>query len=670
MQIKSINAKNFLSFRELNYELPEGVAYIVGPNNSGKSNLFRLIRYVSLVMSQQKEVNDKGYIQWGSESFDISIEVKLSNQDKQYIIDFLICSTITTFGEQSYSPNKYTDTQRNLIINYIANYGENIFSSLGDRLTIIIQWDKARDISTINIPKIIFKIYFGEKVLTFNSEKQPTIDIAEVIFEELKKRGADGKEPANIVYLLGHDYKAPSLDKLLVQNENNTNLQIGYLKFNIIGRNLGKMQNYISNKLNKIQTLCNVEKEQRDITIVNVIYSIFAKSLVLLSDPRYSIDDVIFESNEKPTSYQDQSPANIESAISKQPRPLEVKPAFLTEFLFNLQNSLDPKEKNTFKKINEEFHKLTEFELDVGINEIDVGINKIDVGINEINNKLSHKKVKKLALRLFDSNNNVMSYETVSSGTLESLLLAVALSQEEKIVLLDEPAQNLHPTKQKEIHDNLITKSANQVIVITHSPYIIDAKSLNNITRFSLVEGSTRLYPVNISPELEKIKNNATLLASLLSCLFAKTVIVGEGVHEVEALRIWLTKENVDMQETQLLYGSGSGNLPTFCKIFKKLGINYYVFSDKKNSDFTKQECGSNAIIYDYDDIAGLLEAQPKFNDVKRECNYEINEENNSKREPKNKTHIHLEDVMCLAEHIDPPKEVKDLIEELRRNNN
>ncbi|MEM3829899.1 MAG: AAA family ATPase [Conexivisphaerales archaeon] len=658
MQIKSINAKNFLSFRELNYELPEGVAYIVGPNNSGKSNLFRLIRYVSLAMSQPNKVDDKDYVQWRSERFNISIEVKLSNQDKQYIIDFLICSTISTFAEQSISPNKYTNTQRDLIINYIANYEKNIFSSLGDQLTIIIKWDKMYNISTSNIAKITFKIYFGEKVLTFDSEKQPTINIAEVIFEELKKRGADGKEPANIVYLLGHDYKAPSLDKLLVQNENNANLKIGYnLKSSLIGGNFGEMQNYISNKLNKIQTLCNVEKEEtRDITTADVIHSIFAKSLVLLSNPRYSIDDVIFESNEKPTSYQDLSPANIESAMPKQPLPLEVKPAFLTEFLFNLQNSLDPKERNTFKKINDEFRRLTGFELDVGINEI---------------NKISHEKVKKYALRFFDSNNNVMGYETVSSGTLEILLLTVALLQEEKIVLLDEPAQNLHPIKQKEIHDTLITESAksNQVIVITHSPYIIDSRSLDNITRFSLVEDSTCLFPVNI-PELEKIKNNVTLNASLLSCLFAKTVIVGEGVHEVEALRIWLSKENVDMQETQLLDGSGSSNLPTFCDIFKKLGINYYVFSDRKDSDNTKIECGSNTIIYPYDDIAGLLEAQPKFNDAKKACNYEKNEENDAKKESKNKTHIHLEDVKCLAEYIDPPKEVKDLINGLRRNNN
>ncbi|MGC8558833.1 MAG: AAA family ATPase, partial [Nitrososphaeria archaeon] len=46
-----------LSFEDLNYDLPEGVAYIVGPNGSGKTNLFRLINYVLVALNPHKRVD-------------------------------------------------------------------------------------------------------------------------------------------------------------------------------------------------------------------------------------------------------------------------------------------------------------------------------------------------------------------------------------------------------------------------------------------------------------------------------------------------------------------------------------------------------------------------------------------------------------------------------------
>jgi AAA15 family ATPase/GTPase len=51
MRLKSIRIKNFLSFgsvpQELRFEDDSRISFIVGPNNSGKSNIFRTLGFVA-----------------------------------------------------------------------------------------------------------------------------------------------------------------------------------------------------------------------------------------------------------------------------------------------------------------------------------------------------------------------------------------------------------------------------------------------------------------------------------------------------------------------------------------------------------------------------------------------------------------------------------------------
>jgi len=76
----------------------------------------------------------------------------------------------------------------------------------------------------------------------------------------------------------------------------------------------------------------------------------------------------------------------------------------------------------------------------------------------------------------------------VGSGIFEVLsILAVVIGSEGKVVLLDEPALHLHPVYQKKllkVFDELNKNGNNQIIIITHSPYLVDTELLSNTFRF------------------------------------------------------------------------------------------------------------------------------------------------------------------------------------------
>ncbi|MGC8622211.1 MAG: ATP-dependent nuclease, partial [Caldisphaera sp.] len=619
----------------------------------GKTNLFRLINYVLVALNPHKRIDSEEYLKWGSESFEINVSVELTDKEKNYITDYLICSALSDIMAINATSDENNIRYRLHYIDYIANYGETIFGTLKNNLTFNIKWNKI-----YYNPEINLKMTFGEHEFTVKNQLM-TIDMAldsqnkkyfsvyNIIFEELQKFSLDIKDH-DTKRLLGEHYKPPSLDKFFdptTYKNGGTSLHIPEISSNIqnLSQNLDEIKAItIQNKLTSIEKLCNLDIARQQIDIKNIAYSIFARSLVLVSNPRYSIDDVKINFS-RGESLSTDSFTNLGGA--DQNSTLEIKPENIIELLFGMRNSINLEDQSVFENIAEAFYRLTGFKLDVGI-------------ITE-----DDKKTKKLILRFVDNNNNIMNYQAVPSGVLEILLLVVALSQKEKIILLDEPALNLHPIKQQELLKEIQNQSSppiSQLIIITHSPYIID-KSLEKVTRFDKSGDSTRYYLVN-ADELKPFENNPTLIESLINCLFAKAVIIGEGIHEVYALNIWLNKKKFEMADIELINGGGIGNLPKLTEILNAWGIFNVTFSDKKGSGKLNPD---NSIIYEYDDIAGLLESQPKFQDISKKCKYtHKNKETITKRQ---KNHIHLEEVICLAENMDPPKEVDSLINKLKQ---
>ncbi|WP_394296023.1 ATP-dependent endonuclease [Methanocaldococcus sp. FS406-22] len=154
-------------------------------------------------------------------------------------------------------------------------------------------------------------------------------------------------------------------------------------------------------------------------------------------------------------------------------------------------------------------------------------------------------------------NNKQLPIDMVGSGIFEVLnLLAVVIGAEEKVILLDEPALHLHPVYQKkllkDVFEKLNENGNNQIIIITHSPYFIDLKTLKNTFRFYKENSKTKV--INVEELLNGIINlkDFTKNDALIRSLFANGVILVEGVSEFLSIPILLRKLNYALEDYNL----------------------------------------------------------------------------------------------------------------------
>jgi predicted ATP-dependent endonuclease of OLD family len=96
--------------------------------------------------------------------------------------------------------------------------------------------------------------------------------------------------------------------------------------------------------------------------------------------------------------------------------------------------------------------------------------------------------------------NYPVTIEQTASGLYEILFMLTAIVGETgKILLLDEPELHLHPTMQKRILNLLSearTEGRNQMLLITHSPYLVSAADIDVTWRFTMTSRARVLFSI------------------------------------------------------------------------------------------------------------------------------------------------------------------------------
>jgi hypothetical protein len=135
--------------------------------------------------------------------------------------------------------------------------------------------------------------------------------------------------------------------------------------------------------------------------------------------------------------------------------------------------------------------------------------------------------------------------EMCGADTWEALVLAEALASEDRVVILDEPALNLHPGWQQHLL-GLLRQRTGQSLLITHSPYLLpveDESDIYRIIRISRVGGVS-----SVSRAARPVKDPAAVVrdysmsADAGSLLFASGAVLVEGETELGALPLWFAK--------------------------------------------------------------------------------------------------------------------------------
>ena len=197
----------------------------------------------------------------------------------------------------------------------------------------------------------------------------------------------------------------------------------------------------------------------------------------------------------------------------------------------------------------------------------------------------------------FIKGNNSYSLEYSAAGRLEVLLLLTAMiGQKGKIILLDEPAINLHPLLQRKVLDivekDIVQDNENQIIIITHSPYLVNPLNIENIWRASQSLNGTTVVNVGKSLDDLETKDREKIIKNLhdsdiRSMFFSKGVVLVEGpsdklvIEQVDRFYSSMDKgAELNQNDWYVLEIGGKDSIHSYLKLVRRLKIPYIVIMD------------------------------------------------------------------------------------------
>ena len=96
MQIKQIKLKNFLSFGNTEQVIDlSDLNTIVGPNDSGKTNVFRAINLIHTLLNERMTPSESYYHNKNFERpFKLELKIELNHEEKNALNNFFISSCL------------------------------------------------------------------------------------------------------------------------------------------------------------------------------------------------------------------------------------------------------------------------------------------------------------------------------------------------------------------------------------------------------------------------------------------------------------------------------------------------------------------------------------------------------------------------------------------------
>jgi len=192
------------------------------------------------------------------------------------------------------------------------------------------------------------------------------------------------------------------------------------------------------------------------------------------------------------------------------------------------------------------------------------------------------------------------------------------------VLLLDNPGWLLHPSGQKDLLNALEEiAETNQIIIATHSPFLIDKNKLERIRVVERGEGGSKVFEKfwdSIYDSLQVIR--AAIGADISDSLFGhKNNIIVEGYSDklyLEAMANYLKKSNketLELSKVMILGAGGADKVPYLLTWFKaeKYNVLAILDADDEGRKF-KQEIRRKDIEIDVNkDVIMLDEISDKF---------------------------------------------------------
>jgi predicted ATPase len=255
----------------------------------------------------------------------------------------------------------------------------------------------------------------------------------------------------------------------------------------------------------------------------------------------------------------------------------------LAGFLIDLKLG-SPAELTQYEAVGRRFQKLVGFAFDVG---------------HERRSTNQSTEVSSGLIDIHISNGwGEIPLEYSGAGVAEALYLSAVLEQTDKVVLLDEPASNLHPQAQHRLLRSIDDRPEGQVFLVTHSATLFPSEGPMKATRFFLENGATQRARIDTSrmkpDQITGLEQELRQSANAQVLLFSRAVILVEGKTELGALPRWFEKLfNTTLEDAGIsLYSVGGDTFfERYARYLQSFQIPFAVICDGKVIGDTGARC-------------------------------------------------------------------------------
>ncbi len=564
MRLLGISAENFLSFNKFEWSaLDPALNIIAGPNGVGKTNLFRAVRAVSDVLSYDFDSRHiwRGASRCGtnSGSFRISLDLELDGAwEREFLCAFVGAALWDQLSELQDRPPAQrgfsaVDMERLREFARTASRPDNMSWLFRGRLGVEYEPDDNWRLWYESLPgeerRFRWNLEgFGGGGISTVEDTSGSYSLS-VMLANL----SDDQWAALVDYLRGSAGSSPDLD--VHRNLEQTSVRIDLQ----VQRPPGTLLPAAHREFERLGGLRLEAQRRYDGRFV--LQLIVRRDLVFTDNIR-TMPSFKFQLGELKTS----APLDLSDGHN------------LALLLFRLKNGAKH-ELERYKNIGEMFKRLTGREFDVGLSD--------QAEVRNTNGENDQT----ISLNLRVSNGPCgIPIEFSGAGVAELLFLGTIMEgTDNRAILLDEPALNLHPTSQAAVLKEIAARAQNQFIVITHSPMMVPADAISNVSRFALTDEGTIRSALDPSEwdtrDLATIQKEFRGSINVASLLFSNAVIFGEGETESGALPVWFEKEYgqpLERDSVAIHWVGGDEGFETYLRLARSFGIRWAVVCDSK----------------------------------------------------------------------------------------